>query len=61
MAARMGTSQSTVPASHRRMAEATGQLEDTVAADLAAGRLLTAEDARAYGLFDEIASPRPPR
>jgi ATP-dependent protease ClpP protease subunit len=38
----------------RRSAEATGQSADTVAADLRGRRVLTAQEAMAYGLVDEI-------
>jgi ATP-dependent protease ClpP protease subunit len=38
----------------RRLAAATGQSADTVAADLRGRRVLTAQEAMAYGLVDEI-------
>ena len=38
----------------RRLAAATGQSVDTVAADLRGRRVLTAQEAMAYGLVDEI-------
>jgi ATP-dependent Clp protease protease subunit len=41
-----------------RLAAVTGQPRSRVEDDLAAGRLLTAEQAREYGLIDEIAGPR---
>ena len=49
----------------RRLARATGQGLDRVEADAARGRFLTAEEAVAYGLADEVATPdaridRPP-
>ena len=40
----------------RRLADATGQPVTTIAADLRRGRFLTADEARSYGLVDEIAS-----
>jgi ATP-dependent Clp protease protease subunit len=40
-----------------RLAKAVGQPVDTVAADLATGRFLDAEAARAYGIVDEICAP----
>jgi ATP-dependent Clp protease protease subunit len=40
---------------HRRVADATGRSPHAVAEDFAHDRLLTAQDARAYGLVDEIA------
>jgi len=43
---------------HERVGAATGRTVDDVAADCAAGRYLTAEEALAYGLVDEVASPR---
>lgn len=42
----------------RRLAAATGRSVDAVAADFTARRMLTAEEARGYGLVDEIASSR---
>ena len=38
----------------RRIAQVTGRGEDEVAADLEAGRLLSAEEAKDYGLVDEV-------
>jgi len=43
---------------HARLAQAVGRPVDQVAADCAAGRFLTAEEARGYGLVDEIAATR---
>jgi ATP-dependent Clp protease protease subunit len=43
---------------HQRLGVATGQPPETIAADLRQRRLLTAEQARTYGLVDEIASRR---
>jgi ATP-dependent Clp protease protease subunit len=40
-----------------RLARATGQSPSTVEHDLARGRFLSAEEAAAYGLLDEIARP----
>jgi ATP-dependent Clp protease protease subunit len=42
---------------HRRLAEATGRPVEHVEADCGQGRYLDAEQARAYGLADEIAWP----
>ena len=39
---------------HERIATATGQSKDTVAHDMEQGRLLTAEQALAYGLVQEL-------
>jgi ATP-dependent protease ClpP protease subunit len=39
---------------HRRLARATGQREDTIATDARRRLLLTAPEAVAYGLADEI-------
>lgn len=50
-----------VDALYRRLAEATGRSPQSVAADVGARRQLTAEEARAYGLVDEIAATRRPR
>jgi ATP-dependent Clp protease protease subunit len=38
----------------RRIARLTGRPEDEIGADLEAGRLLSAEEAKAYGLVDEL-------
>lgn len=38
----------------RRIAEVTGRPEDTVGADLEAGRLLSADEAKDYGLVQEV-------
>ncbi len=38
----------------RRIAQVTGRDEDEVAADLDAGRLLSAEEAKDYGLVEEV-------
>jgi ATP-dependent Clp protease, protease subunit len=43
-----------------RLAEASGHVADEVAADLRAGRLLSAEEARAYGLADAVETGRRP-
>ena len=43
---------------HERLAQATGQSAERIADDLRAGRYLDAEEARAYGLLDEIAERR---
>ncbi len=43
---------------HRRLARATGQPVDTIAADLRARRFLSAADAKTYGLVNEIATKR---
>ena len=40
-----------------RLAEVTGQPRSRVEDDLSAGRILTAEEAREYGLIDEIVGP----
>jgi ATP-dependent Clp protease protease subunit len=40
-----------------RLAEVTGQPRSRVEDDLSAGRVLTAEEARAYGLLDDIVGP----
>jgi ATP-dependent Clp protease protease subunit len=45
----------------RLLAEATGKPEDVVDADMCAGRALTAEEARAYGLVDIVVTPKPRR
>jgi ATP-dependent Clp protease protease subunit len=42
-----------------RLAEVTGQPRSRVEDDLSAGRILTAEEAREYGLIDEIVGPAP--
>jgi ATP-dependent Clp protease, protease subunit len=44
-----------------RLAEVTGQPRSRIEDDLSAGRVLTAEQAREYGLIDEIIGPRPER
>jgi ATP-dependent Clp protease, protease subunit len=44
-----------------RLAEACGRPVEEVAGDVLAGRLLTADEARAYGLADDTAAPRPGR
>jgi ATP-dependent Clp protease, protease subunit len=44
-----------------RLAEACGRPVDDVVADMRAGRLLGAEEAREYGLVDDVAAPRRPR
>jgi ATP-dependent Clp protease protease subunit len=41
-----------------RLAEVTGQPRSRVEDDLSAGRILTAEQAREYGLIDEIVGER---
>jgi ATP-dependent Clp protease, protease subunit len=41
-----------------RLAEACGRPVEEVAGDVRAGRLLTADEARAYGLADDTAAPR---
>jgi ATP-dependent Clp protease, protease subunit len=46
---------------NERLAQACGRPVEEVAADMRAGRLLGAEDARAYGLVDTAASPRHPQ
>jgi ATP-dependent Clp protease protease subunit len=43
-----------------RLAEVTGQPRSRVEDDLSAGRMLTAETAKEYGLIDEIAGPPEP-
>ncbi|HZQ57970.1 MAG TPA: ATP-dependent Clp protease proteolytic subunit [Acidimicrobiales bacterium] len=43
---------------HERVAAAVHQPVDVVAADCASGRFLTAQEALAYGLVDEVAAPR---
>ncbi len=43
---------------HERLAAATRRSVDEVAADCAGGRYLTAAEALAYGLVDEVAAPR---
>jgi ATP-dependent Clp protease protease subunit len=40
-----------------RLAEAAGQPPDAVSDDVTAGRYLSAEEARAYGLIDEVCRP----
>lgn len=40
---------------HARLAQATGQAAETIAADMEKGRVLTADQARDYGLVHEIA------
>jgi ATP-dependent Clp protease protease subunit len=40
-----------------RLAEMTGQPRSRVEDDLSSGRILTAEEAREYGLIDEIVGP----
>jgi ATP-dependent Clp protease protease subunit len=42
----------------RLLAEATGKPEDVVEADMRAGRSLTAEEGRAYGLVDIVVTPK---
>jgi ATP-dependent Clp protease, protease subunit len=42
-----------------RLVAVTGQPRSRVEDDLSAGRILTAEQAREYGLVDEVAGPRP--
>jgi ATP-dependent Clp protease protease subunit len=42
-----------------RLAEVTGQPRSRIEDDLAAGRILTAEQAREYGLIDDIVGHRP--
>jgi ATP-dependent Clp protease protease subunit len=46
---------------HRRLGDATGRARDAIDAEFAARRLLSVEEARAFGLVDEVASPRRPR
>jgi ATP-dependent Clp protease protease subunit len=46
---------------HRRLADATGQLVSSIEADFAARRVLSADEARRYGLIDEICATRGPR
>jgi len=41
-----------------RLAQATGQSAERIGGDLRAGRLLDVEEARAYGLVDEVAERR---
>lgn len=43
-----------------RLTEVTGQARSRIENDLSAGRILTAEEAQAYGLIDEV-TRRPPR
>jgi ATP-dependent Clp protease protease subunit len=43
-----------------RLADATGQPRSRVEDDLSAGRILTAEQAREYGLLHDIVGPPPP-
>ena len=43
---------------HERLATATGRSAASIAEDLRAGRHLDAEEARAYGLIDEVAAPK---
>jgi ATP-dependent Clp protease, protease subunit len=43
-----------------RLAEVTGQPRSRIEDDLSAGRTFTAEEAREYGLIDEIAGPAEP-
>jgi ATP-dependent Clp protease protease subunit len=42
-----------------RLAEVSGQPRSRVEDDLSAGRILTAEQAREYGLIDDIVGPKP--
>jgi ATP-dependent Clp protease, protease subunit len=42
-----------------RLAEVTGRPRNRVEDDLSAGRMLDADEAREYGLIDEIVGPRP--
>jgi len=44
---------------HERIAQACRRPVDTVAADMRAGRILTAQEARGYGLVDTIATGAP--
>lgn len=44
-----------------RLAEITGQPRSRIEDDLSAGRILTAAEAQAYGLINEIAGPQTPR
>jgi ATP-dependent Clp protease, protease subunit len=46
---------------HERLAAATGQPAESIAADFSARRLLTSLEAREYGLVDAIATARGPR
>jgi ATP-dependent Clp protease protease subunit len=39
---------------HQRVAVATGQPVETIAADFRCGRVMNAEEATAYGLVDEV-------
>ncbi len=43
---------------HERLATATGRPVERIADDVRAGRILDTEEARAYGLIDEVAAPR---
>ncbi len=43
-----------------RLAEVTGQPRSRIEDDLSAGRMFTAEQAKDYGLIDEIVGSRPP-
>ncbi|MCC6175933.1 MAG: ATP-dependent Clp protease proteolytic subunit [Chloroflexi bacterium] len=42
-----------------RLVTATGQMAETIAADLRDGHALSANEARDYGLVDDVAQPRP--
>jgi ATP-dependent Clp protease, protease subunit len=53
--------QRSVDAFYRRLAEATGHEVDEIRHDAQQGRLLTAEEAFAYGLVHDIVSSAPPR
>lgn len=48
-----------VDAVHRRLAAATGQSVERVAADLAAGAVLDADEARRYGIVHDVRRPGP--
>jgi ATP-dependent Clp protease protease subunit len=50
-----------VDAFYIRLAEITGREVDEVREDARQGRMLTAEQARDYGLIHEIAGTPPPR
>ena len=43
---------------NERLATATGRPVERIADDVRAGRVLDAEEARAYGLIDEVAAPK---
>jgi ATP-dependent Clp protease, protease subunit len=44
----------------RRLAAATGRTPEQIGEDAATGRFLTADDARAYGIVDQVATPDAP-